>query len=272
MQAFDVDKIRAEFPILSRQVNGKPLVYLDNAATTQKPQAVIDSLVHYYSTMNANVHRGAHRLSDEATQAFEQAREVLAKFVNANNQREVIWTSGTTESINLVANGLSAKLSTGDEVLVTEMEHHANLVTWQQACLHSGASLKIAPISDEGELDLEFQETANKVLLHGHCQQKSLVGTGPSKTTLGAAGCDVEEVDSGCCGMAGSFGYEAEHFELSQVMGERRLLPAVREASDDTTVVAAGVSCRQQIKHGTGRIAKHPAEVLHEAHFGKSKE
>lgn len=155
VQAFNVDKIRAEFPILSRQVNGKPLVYLDNAATTQKPQAVIDSLVHYYSTMNANVHRGAHRLSDEATQAFEQAREVLAKFVNANNQREVIWTSGTTESINLVANGLSAKLSTGDEVLVTEMEHHANLVTWQQACLHSGASLKIAPISDEGELDLD---------------------------------------------------------------------------------------------------------------------
>jgi len=125
-----------------------------------------------------------------------------------------------------------------------------------------------AKLADEGSLDLEFQEKSRKVLLHGHCQQKALVGTGPSKKTLGAAGCEVEEVDSGCCGMAGSFGYESEHFELSQAMGERRLLPAVREASDDTTIVAAGVSCRQQIKHGTGRQALHPAEVLHKAVFG----
>lgn len=129
----------------------------------------------------------------------------------------------------------------------------------------------IAKLSDEGELDLKFQEASRKVLLHGHCQQKSLVGTGPSKETLGAAGCEVEEVDSGCCGMAGSFGYESEHYELSQAMGERRLLPAVRETSQDTTIVAAGVSCRQQIKHGTGRQALHPAEVLHKAHFGNSE-
>jgi len=128
-----------------------------------------------------------------------------------------------------------------------------------------------AKLADEGELDLEFQETAQKVLLHGHCQQKALVGTGPSKSTLGAAGCEVEEVDSGCCGMAGSFGYESEHYEMSLAMGERRLLPAVRDVSDDTAIVAAGVSCRQQIKHGTGRQALHPAEVLHQAHFGKSK-
>ena len=123
----------------------------------------------------------------------------------------------------------------------------------------------IAKLADEGSLDLGFQKASRRILLHGHCQQKALVGTGPSKQTLGAAGCEVEEVDSGCCGMAGSFGYESEHFELSQAMGERRLLPAVRAAGEETTIVAAGVSCRQQIKHGTGRQALHPAEVLHEA-------
>ncbi|MCG8449218.1 MAG: 4Fe-4S dicluster domain-containing protein, partial [Pirellulales bacterium] len=123
----------------------------------------------------------------------------------------------------------------------------------------------IAKLADEGTLDLEFQETARRVLLHGHCHQKALVGTEPSKQTLALAGCEVEEVDSGCCGMAGSFGYEREHYEVSLAMGERRLLPAVRNASEDTTIVAAGVSCRQQIKHATGRQALHPAEVLHTA-------
>ena len=152
MTSFDVNAVRAQFPILQRQIDGKPLVYLDNAATTQKPQCVIDSLVDYYTTYNANVHRGAHSLSDEATQKFEQSREVLAQFVNANHSREVIWTSGTTESINIVAHGLSALLQPGDNVVVTEMEHHANLVTWQQACKVSGASLQIAPINDAGEL------------------------------------------------------------------------------------------------------------------------
>ena len=120
----------------------------------------------------------------------------------------------------------------------------------------------IAKLAEEGELDLKFKQAADKVLLHGHCQQKALAGTDTSKQTLGAAGYEVEEVDSGCCGMAGSFGYEAEHYEISQAMGERRLLPAVREAGESTTIVAAGVSCRQQIKHGTGRQAFHPAEVL----------
>ena len=122
----------------------------------------------------------------------------------------------------------------------------------------------IAKLAEEGELDLKFKQAADKVLLHGHCQQKALAGTDTSKQTLGAAGCEVEEVDSGCCGMAGSFGYEAEHYDISQAMGERRLLPAVREAGEATTIVAAGVSCRQQIKHGTGRQALHPAEVLRE--------
>ena len=120
----------------------------------------------------------------------------------------------------------------------------------------------IANLAEAGELDLKFKQATEKVLLHGHCQQKALVGTDPSKQTLGAAGCEVDEVDSGCCGMAGSFGYEAEHYDISQAMGERRLLPAVREAGEVTTLVAAGVSCRQQIKHGTGRQALHPAEVL----------
>jgi Fe-S oxidoreductase len=123
----------------------------------------------------------------------------------------------------------------------------------------------IAKLAAEGTLGLEFQQQAGKVLLHGHCHQKALVGTGPSKQTLALAGCQVEEVDSGCCGMAGSFGYEAEHYDVSLAMGERRLLPAVRDASADTTIVAAGVSCRQQIKHGAGRQALHPAEVLHAA-------
>ncbi len=122
----------------------------------------------------------------------------------------------------------------------------------------------IAKLADDGELDLKFKQVTEKVLLHGHCQQKALAGTATSKQTLGAAGCEVEEVDSGCCGMAGSFGYEAEHYDISQAMGERRLLPAVREADEATTIVAAGVSCRQQIKHGTGRQALHPAEVLRE--------
>ena len=129
----------------------------------------------------------------------------------------------------------------------------------------------MAQLIEEGELDLEFPVKDGKLLLHGHCQQKALVGTNPSKETLGLTGCEVEEVDSGCCGMAGSFGYEAEHYEISQAMGERRLFPAIRDVGEETTVVAAGVSCRQQIKHATGREAKHPAEVLHELYFGSSR-
>ena len=153
--SFDVAAVRSEFPILSQTVDGKPLVYLDNGATTQKPQVVIDSLVDFYTQCNANVHRGAHQLSDEATRRYEKARDQVARFINAANRNEVIWTSGTTEGINLVAKGLAQQLEAGDEVVVTEMEHHANLVTWQQACLQSGATLRVAPIFDNGELDLE---------------------------------------------------------------------------------------------------------------------
>lgn len=153
--SFDVQAVRAQFPILSQQVDGKPLVYLDNAATTQKPQAVIDALMSFYTQTNANVHRGAHKLSDEATRRYEKARDQVTSFINANSREEVIWTAGTTESINMVAHGLTKQLEAGDEVVVTEMEHHANLVTWQQACIQSGATLRVAPIFDNGELDIE---------------------------------------------------------------------------------------------------------------------
>ena len=151
----NIDEIRAQFPILHQQIDGKPLVYLDNAATTQKPQAVIQAIVDFYTQCNANVHRGAHNLSDEATRRYERARDKVANFIHANNRKEVIWTSGTTEGINIVANGMAQRLKSGDEVLVTEMEHHANLVTWQQACERSGATLKIAPIHDNGTLNTE---------------------------------------------------------------------------------------------------------------------
>jgi cysteine desulfurase/selenocysteine lyase len=152
---YAVESIRAQFPLLQRQVDGQPLIYLDNAATTQKPQCVIDALVDYYSSCNANVHRGAHRLADEATQRYEAARDTVAQFINARSREEIIWTRGTTEAINLVANGLAKLLKPADEVLVTEMEHHANLVPWQQACKQTGATLKVAPIDDSGTLLVE---------------------------------------------------------------------------------------------------------------------
>jgi cysteine desulfurase/selenocysteine lyase len=151
--SFDVAVIREQFPILKREIDGNPLVYLDNAATTQKPQCVIDALVDYYTTCNSNVHRGAHRLADEATRRFEAARDIVKEFINAPKREEVIWTTGTTEGINIVANGLRSLLSPGDEVIATGMDHHANLVTWQQACKASGATLRTVPVTDSGELD-----------------------------------------------------------------------------------------------------------------------
>ncbi|MCC5879253.1 MAG: SufS family cysteine desulfurase [Idiomarina sp.] len=152
---FDVGAVRAQFPILQRELDGNPLIYLDNAATTQKPQAVIDALVDYYTQCNSNVHRGAHQLSDEATKRFENARKTVANFINAAAVEEVIWTSGTTEGINIIAKGMAQRLKAGDEVLVTQMEHHANLVTWQQACKASGAQLKVVPIDEQGNLSIE---------------------------------------------------------------------------------------------------------------------
>lgn len=155
MTGFDVAAIRAQFPILRRQIDGQPLVYLDNAATTQKPQVVIDALVDFYTQCNSNVHRGAHQLSDEATKRYEAARDSVRRFLNAPRREEVIWTSGTTEAINIIAKGMSSRIQPGDEVLVTELEHHANLVPWQQACEASGATLKVVPVEENGALNLD---------------------------------------------------------------------------------------------------------------------
>jgi cysteine desulfurase/selenocysteine lyase len=148
----DIEKIRADFPILNQQINGKPLVYLDNAATSQKPQVVIDSIVNYYTTINANIHRGVHTLSQKATDAFEQAREKLKQHFNAKKSYEIIFTAGTTHSINIVATGFTSLLQKGDELIVSAMEHHSNIVPWQMLCERTGAVLKVIPMSQEGEL------------------------------------------------------------------------------------------------------------------------
>ncbi len=149
---FDVQKIRANFPILSRKVNGYPLVYLDNAATSQKPQIVIDSIVDYYSNYNANIHRGVHSLSQEATDAYEIARQKIQHHFNAKKSHEIIFTSGTTHGINMVASGFSQLLKEGDEIIVSAMEHHSNIVPWQMLCEKTGAILKVIPMTEEGTL------------------------------------------------------------------------------------------------------------------------
>jgi len=154
-RTFDVASVRRDFPILAQQVNGKPLVYLDNGASSQKPLAVLDAMDRYYREMHSNVHQGAHTLGDRATAAFEGAREVVRKFINAPSTREIIWTRGTTEAINLVANGLAPRLNTGDEIMVSHMEHHANIVPWQMLAERTGARVVPVPVTLAGELDLE---------------------------------------------------------------------------------------------------------------------
>ncbi|MCL2028622.1 MAG: cysteine desulfurase [Bacteroidales bacterium] len=147
--------IRNDFPILSQTINGKPLIYLDSAATTQKPQVVIDRIANYYKTINSNVHRGVHRLSQEATGAMELARETVQKFINAKEKHEIIFTKGTTESINLVAQTFAQEfLKEGDSIVISAMEHHANIVPWQQVCKQKKANLLVIPILENGELDL----------------------------------------------------------------------------------------------------------------------
>jgi cysteine desulfurase/selenocysteine lyase len=148
----NVEHIRQDFPILSRQVNGKDLVYLDNAATSQTPQKVIDAIVDYYSNYNANIHRGVHSLSQEATDKYEEARIKIQHHFNAKSAHEIIFTSGTTHSINLVAHGFSSLLKEGDEVIVSALEHHSNIVPWQMLCEKTKASLKVIPMNQEGEL------------------------------------------------------------------------------------------------------------------------
>ena len=168
----DFAALRKEFPILDQEVHGKPLVYLDNAATTQKPQAVIDAIVHYYGQINSNVHRGVHTLSQRATDAFEATRGKLQRLVNAEFEHEIIYTMGTTGSINLVAHGFRSLLGPGDEVVVSQLEHHSNLVPWQMLAQHTGATLRYIPILADGSLDLdEAQRLINpktKLLAFNH--------------------------------------------------------------------------------------------------------
>lgn len=153
--AFNVLDVRADFPILQQQVHDKPLVYLDNGATTQKPLVVIDAIEKYYKQYNSNVHRGAHTLSDLATVAFENARLTVQRFLNAQHSEEIIWTKGTTESINLVAQSFGAAfIKAGDEIIVSAMEHHANIVPWQMLCERTGAVLKVIPVNEFGDLDM----------------------------------------------------------------------------------------------------------------------
>jgi len=148
----DIQKIRADFPILSQKINGKPLVYFDNGATSQKPQIVIDAISKYYQEINANIHRGVHTLSQLATDAYEISRGKIQNHINAKHLHEVLFTSGTTFGINLVTNGFTAILKPGDEVLVSALEHHSNIVPWQMLCERTGATLKVIPMNDEGEL------------------------------------------------------------------------------------------------------------------------
>ncbi len=154
LPALDVTRLRQDFPILQRTVHGQPLVYLDNAATSQKPWSVIEAERHYYAHYNANIHRGVHQMSQEATEAYEAARDRVRDFIHASSREEIIFTRGTTESINLVASSYGQRLQAGDEILITEMEHHSNIVPWQLLCQRSGALLRVAPIDDTGQLNV----------------------------------------------------------------------------------------------------------------------
>ncbi len=185
----DVEQIRSQFPILIRKVNNQPLVYFDNAATTQKPKTVLDAIQKYYSEINANIHRGVHTLSQEATDAYEHSRKTIAEFINAKNPHEIIFTRGTTESINLVASCFGkGYVKAGDEILVTEMEHHSNIVPWQMMCEERGATLKVIPVDDNGELI--FEELKNLLT----AKTKLLALTHVSNT-LGTVN-DVKEIIS----------------------------------------------------------------------------
>ncbi|TGG90395.1 cysteine desulfurase [Natronospirillum operosum] len=184
---FDVERVRRDFPILQQEVNGHPLVYLDNAATTQKPRAVIQALVDYYEGYNSNVHRAAHALSERATQAFEDARDTVGRFLNVADRREIVWTSGVTESINLVAWSWGrANLKAGDRVLVSAMEHHSNIVPWQLVAEPLGATVEPIPVDETGTLDME----AFRALLD---ERVRMVSVGHVSNALGSIN-PVEEI------------------------------------------------------------------------------
>jgi cysteine desulfurase / selenocysteine lyase len=189
--AFDVEAIRRDFPALSQQVHGKPLVYLDNAATSQKPRAVIDRLATYYERENSNIHRGVHHLSQSATDAFEQAREAVRRFVNAPAVDQLIFTRGTTEAINLVAQTFGrTRVGPGDEVVITTLEHHSNIVPWQMLCEEKGAVLRVVPITDDGEVRLDaFEQTlTDRTRLVAVCHVSNALGViNPVEQMIAAA-------------------------------------------------------------------------------------
>ncbi|MBJ7536402.1 aminotransferase class V-fold PLP-dependent enzyme [Marinomonas transparens] len=182
---FDPSSLRHLFPILSQPAHGHPLTYLDNAATTQKPLLVLDSIQDYYQTCNANVHRGAHFLSDRATNRFEQARENIARFINAPGQSHIIWTKGTTEAINMVALGLEHLLKKDDEILITSLEHHANLVPWQQLAFRTGARLRVLPLTSSGEWETEFSHYfTDRTRIFSATQISNAIGTSTPLQTM----------------------------------------------------------------------------------------
>ena len=164
---FDINKIRSDFPILSRKVNGKPLVYFDNAATSQTPKQVINAITDYYTRLNSNIHRGVHKLSQEATEAYESARKKIQQHFNAAYTHEIIFTAGTTESINLIASGYTSLLKKGDELIISALEHHSNIVPWQMLCEKTGAKLKVIPMTQMGTLDINVLDSilSNKTRL-----------------------------------------------------------------------------------------------------------
>lgn len=184
MTTFNIEQIRADFPILHQEVNGQPLVYLDNAATTQKPQDVIDALVHYYTHDNANVHRGAHTLADRATRHFEEARQTVQKFINAESDVQILWSKGTTESINMVANSFLPLLAKPNgtnkkKVIVSELEHHANFVPWQQQCIKLGLEFVVIPTTADGMIDIAAyeRELDDNVVMVAMTQVANSLGT-----------------------------------------------------------------------------------------------
>ncbi|WP_409024975.1 SufS family cysteine desulfurase [Jiulongibacter sediminis] len=191
MSQININKVREQFPILHQEVNGKPLVYFDNAATTQKPQVVIDALSGYYSGYNANIHRGIHHLAEKATSAFEASRKSIQEFLNAPSSDEIIFTYGTTDGINLISNTYGrAFLSEGDEIIISTMEHHSNIVPWQMLCEEKGCVLKVIPISDEGELMMDeyHQMLSEKTKIVSVVYASNALGTiNPVKEIIDAA-------------------------------------------------------------------------------------
>ncbi|WP_171336819.1 cysteine desulfurase [Enterococcus cecorum] len=179
LETFDAKKIRADFPVLNQIVNDEPLIYLDNAATTQKPQAVLDVLNHYYLQDNANVHRGVHTLAERATDEFEAARKKVQQFIHANNNKEIVFTKGTTDSLNIIAQSYGEFIQAGDEIVISKMEHHANLIPWQQLAKRKQAVLRYIPLTADGHLDVQAAKTIinEKTAIVALAQVSNVLGT-----------------------------------------------------------------------------------------------